>query len=430
MTWTLTSADCQKDAWHWMGVAVETAHTIGLHRASYMDGADTRQQGQARRIWWSLVIRDRLMALEYHRPMRIRLVDSDVPMLSMDDFQLAISSLESIRSEVNFPSTGDITTQRSLAAICIEQARLCDLMNNGTTAQSAAPNPKPASGESTTMQNMGGLDEWRKQLPHVAQLEDTSQPASHCNASVIVNRSFLHMVYLTATANEGVGKDSPDAPTSDSITEILSTLTNRQLIRYLPPTSITILTRASLGHLQGMTTSNGATQKKNLQAFAYCAEALRKIQQVYPPAHASMTLLDSAVKGTDLSLKSSGAAVANVSDLLREAVDLGLLAQSSQPVTPPPDDDNTATTVAIAVGGATATAVDPFFVHPPSPDATMEFDAFATLTPPSSYGSLDAGQCGEGGWLLLPNGDDDDDDGSVGSLDADFDSFINVVGDT
>lgn len=76
-------------SWHWTGIAIGLAQTIGLHRdpdakkknSSISDG----QRQLWRRLWWMCVFRDCWLALGMGRPMRISLEDCDSPLPAATD---------------------------------------------------------------------------------------------------------------------------------------------------------------------------------------------------------------------------------------------------------------------------------------------------------------------------------------------------------
>lgn len=78
----------QKDSWHWLGVSVSLAYSIGMHRDPANRYLSVRYRRMCKRIWWSIYICDRLLALGLRQPMRIRDCDFDVPMVTTDDFEL------------------------------------------------------------------------------------------------------------------------------------------------------------------------------------------------------------------------------------------------------------------------------------------------------------------------------------------------------
>ena len=49
MTYWYETPDDQKDTWHWMGVAISLAHTIGLHRNPEKSNMDIKKQKDATR---------------------------------------------------------------------------------------------------------------------------------------------------------------------------------------------------------------------------------------------------------------------------------------------------------------------------------------------------------------------------------------------
>ena len=71
MSYWYETPDDQKDTWHWLGIAVSLAHTIGLHRHADTLSLDVSRQKLWKRIWWCLLMRDRLVALGMRRPTRI-----------------------------------------------------------------------------------------------------------------------------------------------------------------------------------------------------------------------------------------------------------------------------------------------------------------------------------------------------------------------
>ena len=106
--------DDERDPWHWIGVAISVAHTIGLHRNPEAIVVDKKQK-LWKRIWWSCLMRDRLVALEMRQPTRIKEQDFNVPMLTLEDFD--------IRPLDNFPTPQGM--QQELAMLCIANASLC-----------------------------------------------------------------------------------------------------------------------------------------------------------------------------------------------------------------------------------------------------------------------------------------------------------------
>lgn len=78
--------DITENSFYWTRVSLTVAQGIGLHRSvdnSQMPDIDKRMW---KRVWWSLFVRDRWAAVALGRPVLINLEDSDVPMITLDDF--------------------------------------------------------------------------------------------------------------------------------------------------------------------------------------------------------------------------------------------------------------------------------------------------------------------------------------------------------
>ena len=135
MTYCHKTACDQKESDYWMSIAMSLENKIGLHRnpekSLLMDPA---RQRLWKRIWWSIYMRDRLIALGLRRPTRIENGDFDVSMLTLDDFEVRIApDINSCISRCEIMR--DIEMQRQLAVICIEKAKLCIVVSNVLSVQ-------------------------------------------------------------------------------------------------------------------------------------------------------------------------------------------------------------------------------------------------------------------------------------------------------
>lgn len=99
--WYVDTED-RTGSWHWIGIAISLAQSIGLHRnpetdQSYKQCYSASQRPLWRRIWWSCYFRDAWLSLGMGRPMRINIDDCDTPMPSVDDF---LGELTGVPAEV------------------------------------------------------------------------------------------------------------------------------------------------------------------------------------------------------------------------------------------------------------------------------------------------------------------------------------------
>ncbi|KIM92606.1 hypothetical protein OIDMADRAFT_36477 [Oidiodendron maius Zn] len=125
------SSKGDKDAWHWLGLAISHSYSLGLNRKIPCTTDDLRIRRLKRRVWWATFVRDRTLALSdsgtFKRVIRIKREDCDVEMLSMDDFDL------NANEEVD--AGKEATQAMKNAALCVERALLCWCSNDGLLEQ-------------------------------------------------------------------------------------------------------------------------------------------------------------------------------------------------------------------------------------------------------------------------------------------------------
>ncbi|EXL40433.1 hypothetical protein FOCG_17055 [Fusarium oxysporum f. sp. radicis-lycopersici 26381] len=129
MTYWYETPDDQKGTWHWMGMAISLAYTIGLHRNAGLTSMTPAKQKLRKRIWWSCCMRDRLIALGMRQPSRIKDEDFDVPMLEESDFEIEALPKDNTVIPASCTLVRNLDMQRELAIMCIAKAQLCVCIN-------------------------------------------------------------------------------------------------------------------------------------------------------------------------------------------------------------------------------------------------------------------------------------------------------------
>jgi hypothetical protein len=79
-------ATVTKNVFYWNGVAVSIAHGFGMHRSAADSDLSIQDKRLWKRIWWTLFTRDRSVAAALGRPCHIDMRDSDVEMITEEDF--------------------------------------------------------------------------------------------------------------------------------------------------------------------------------------------------------------------------------------------------------------------------------------------------------------------------------------------------------
>ncbi|CAI6246693.1 unnamed protein product [Periconia digitata] len=334
LTYYYETPDDQKDTWHWMGVATSVAHTIGLHRNPDKSNLDSKRTKLWKRIWWSTYMRDRLIALGMRRPTRIKTEDFDVPMLTLDDFELAPISdaISCVPADCRVARNVDL--QRQLAIMCIEKARLCLCISHVLSKQYCVLNnnhglqndrttmmllPKKLDAEASGVKDCDEvLQSWVSGLPSEAKYSENYSGES----SLDVNRALLHMVFFTtlsALHRPQVLPSSQGGPASmpakvkiasevlevsrrnvrraaSAITSIAQRLDSLDLVKYLPTTGVTVLLPAIIIHLLDIKAPEEDTRRASLRGFCQCMVVMGKMRDLYAAADYSTAFLEAAIR--------------------------------------------------------------------------------------------------------------------------------------
>jgi hypothetical protein len=384
LTYYYETPDDQKDTWHWMGVATSVAHTIGLHRNPENSTMDAKRIKLWKRIWWSTYMRDRLIALGMRRPTRIKDEDYDVPMITLDDFEI-----EAIPDDVTCIShdctiARDVTKQRELAILCIQKAKLClcishvlgkqycvlnnnqGVANDRTTMMLLPKKLDPETSEVRVCHQM--LQKWFDDLPPEARGED----ALCGDASMDLNRSLLHMTYYSTVSALHRPQVFPATPftaqspgatnlldmsrvkvreAAQKITSLAQALDSGNIVRYLPTTGVTVLLPAIIIHLLDIKDFDEEIRRKSLRGFCQCMNVLYKLRDMYAAADYSIAFLDAAVRKAGIQVSTLAPAssdvkmhsVMTVEDLLDAGRRLDVISMPppasvhGTALTPPPD---------------------------------------------------------------------------------------------
>ncbi|KAL6703186.1 hypothetical protein ACN47E_010115 [Coniothyrium glycines] len=334
LTYYYETPDDQKDTWHWMGVATSVAHTIGLHRNPDNTNLDSRRVKLWKRIWWSTYMRDRLIALGMRRPTRIKSEDFDVPMLTLDDFEIAPLPENITCIPADCRVARDVDVQRQLAVMCIEKARLCLCISHVLSKQYCVLNnnhgpqndrttmmllPKKLDSENSEVKLCDEkLQRWVAELPEDAKYSDTPSGI----AAIDLAKSLLHMVFFTtlsALHRPQVLPNSQGGPAStpakinveselldvsrrnvrraaSAITSIAQRLDTSGLVKFLPTTGVTVLLPAIIIHLLDIKAPEEETRRSSLRGFCQCMAVMGKLRDLYAAADYSVAFLEAAIR--------------------------------------------------------------------------------------------------------------------------------------
>ena len=413
-----------------MGVATSVAHTIGLHRNPDNTNLDSKRVKLWKRIWWSTYMRDRLIALGMRRPTRIKSEDFDVPMLTLDDFEIAPipDSITCIPADCRVAR--DVDVQRQLAIMCIEKARLClcishvlskqycvlnnnhGLQNDRTTMMLLPKKLDPDTSEVKTCDEE--LQKWVNELPEDAKYTD--KPSGE--AAIDLARSLLHMVFFTtlsalhrpqvlpnsqggpasAPSKADVESDILDASrrnvrrAASAITSIAQRLDASGLVKYLPTTGVTVLLPAIIIHLLDIKAPEEETRRSSLRGFCQCMAVMGKLRDLYAAADYSVAFLEAAIRKAGIhvapismqtSLMPKVNPVTSVEDLVDAGRRLDMVnstntthSHQQSTLTPPPDAGTTNMATLEKLPGEEMNVTDA--------EVARRLETFLASTPPDS----------------------------------------------
>jgi hypothetical protein len=385
LTYYYETPDDQKDTWHWMGVATSVAHTIGLHRNPERSNMDSKRTRLWKRIWWSTYMRDRLIALGMRRPTRIKTEDYDVPMITLEDFDLRPipDSVTCVPPECTLAR--DVEKQRVQAIMCIEKAKLCLCISNVLSKQYCVLNnnqgmvndrttmmllPKKMDPETSDLRSCDeNLQSWLNNLPPEAQHREVFTG----DAPTDLSRALLHLVFFTTLSALHRPQVLPSPPSATpqspaaidllslsrrnvrraatAITSLAQALDAANLVKYLPTTGVTVLLPAIIIHLLDIKAPDEETRRESLRGFCQCMAVMGKLRDMYAAADYSTAFLEAAIRKAGIQVstfadsndavgKANMHPVTTVEDLVDAGRRLDMLSMpppTTSSLTPPPD---------------------------------------------------------------------------------------------
>ncbi|KAI3401044.1 hypothetical protein diail_753 [Diaporthe ilicicola] len=384
MTYWYETPDDQKDTWHWMGVAISLAHTIGLHRNPDNGTMSPRKQKLWKRMWWSCFMRDRLIALGMRRPTRIKDEDFDVPMLLESDFEIDVLPDDNTVLPLECTVIRNTDMQRELAEMCVQKAKLCVLISHMLKAQYSVlirDRLQPERTNTTMMlfpnkslDNLEAVHDvdkellgWATALPPSCHYRPLVRSDIEGGRSTIaVQRNLLHMVYQTTTSALHRPLFLPTSPlqppqasksvqessrakvknAATQITRMAAEMHHYHLDKYLPTTGVTVVLPAMIIHLVEYKHHDVQRREDAQKGFAQCMQVMVKLRDIYAAADFAAGFLESALKKASIELSSAVTAANANATTTTLPTDISATTPFARPATPPPDQTGPVVTAA------------------------------------------------------------------------------------
>ena len=331
--------DDQKDAYHWLQVALSLARRAGLDRNTDSINLPESERRTRKRLWWCLLIRDPLLALGLKRPISILPEHHDVPALNFHDLcydmrQVGLSKLGLDRNPEKLrllwsTCTTEAALHQCLSKIMSKQYTLRPMTRNVSTGDQTMTHrillPDTSDdARATILDCENSLRQWRKTLP--AELATTTLSPDlddSTSDAFVVYRTVLHMLYYTCMITlyrpwirALENPQNPSSPvaqddlrmkaattvriSAQSITKLAMDLHTGDLARHLPQTGLSALVAAIVSHISDLGSSDRAIRASGLGGFEQCSHALNELRENYYSADFSSDFVNLMMKARRL----------------------------------------------------------------------------------------------------------------------------------
>ncbi|KAL3441400.1 fungal-specific transcription factor domain-containing protein [Aspergillus insuetus] len=294
-------ANDRNGAWHWIGIAIGLAQSIGLHRhlrlANSSYPISKGLESIYRRIWWTCFIRDRWLSLATGRPMRINLDDCDVEEPNASDISDELKGMASQIYGDYLPYGADI-----LADLWLQLLKISSALGAVLTIHYKVGLPRPSledfqKSEDLVESSRPKCDKIKGSNPQLEVF--VYQLTLFYEATVLVLfRPYLSKCPLNADAAVQDNWQriclqkvrSAAANTSQTLERLLE----MDLVRYMKSMAITSIVPAMQIYLLDCKSPNFLTQRFAKQKLEVCMLAMSHLRQTYWGANFMLRLFQKA----------------------------------------------------------------------------------------------------------------------------------------
>ncbi|KAK4640597.1 Transcriptional activator of fatty acid utilization [Podospora pseudopauciseta] len=283
--------DVTKNVFYWTRVATIVAQGSGMHRSvegSQLSRSDKRLW---KRIWWTLFTRDRSVAVALGRPCHINLDDSDVEMLTEDDF---------IEDDADHP-TGEHPPDPIHVQFFLQYVKLCEIMGLVLSQQySVAAKGRRQNAIDLTHSDMA-LADWLQNCPKIVYWE---MPRHHFWSALLHSNYYttlclLHRAHMPPSGSHRFPEDSAYPSRNIAfqaaamITSIIENLTAHGELRYCPAYVVYSLFSALIMHVYQLRSPVQSIRQVTQDRIRTCMDALKDVSKVWLVGKMVHTLFES-----------------------------------------------------------------------------------------------------------------------------------------
>ncbi|KAH8751998.1 fungal-specific transcription factor domain-containing protein [Diaporthe sp. PMI_573] len=320
--------DVTKNVFYWSRVATIVAQGSGMHRSvegSQLSRADKRLW---KRIWWTLFTRDRSVAVALGRPVHINLDDSDVEMLTEDDF---------VEDEDGRPS--EYPPDPIHVHFFLQYVKLCEIMGLVLSQQySVAAKGRQRNPIDLTHSDMA-LADWLQNCPKVVYWE---MPRHHFWSALLHSNYYttlclLHRAHMPPGGGSSRFPEDAAYPSRNiafqaaaMITSIIENLSAHDELRYCPAFIVYSLFSALIMHVYQMRSPIPSIQQVTQDRIRTCMVALKDVSRVWLVGKMVSTLFEAILGNRTLEERLQKAAGKRHSKFQRSMQQLEQHAQDQQ----------------------------------------------------------------------------------------------------
>lgn len=296
----LTVLDVTKNVFYWSRVATIVAQGSGMHRSvehSQLSKVDKRLW---KRIWWTLFTRDRMVAVALGRPVHINTDDSDVEMVSEDDFL-----------EDDEPGLlAEYPPDRLHVQFFLHHVKLCELMGLVLSQQYSVASKARRQHQIDLVHSDLALADWMLHVPPEMRyhVEDKSRQnfwAALLHSTYYTTLCLLHRAHMppsTTTTNgtsyyTAVDETYPSRniafKAATAITSIIDNLIGHDQLRYCPAFVVYSLFSALIMHVYQTRSTTPSVVAESKERMRKCMLALKEVSRIWIVAKMVYTLFES-----------------------------------------------------------------------------------------------------------------------------------------
>jgi len=289
----------QKDGWHWIGIALLLARTIGLHRDINAQNLSAKIRALRRRLWWSFIVRDTLASIATNHVPLIRDSDFSVASLTMADFEHDTSpriiSMFNGNPNLEVLKFSEIAIQTVHICRLIKQVLFTAYHETTTGNIDILYMSKSSKYESLRPQSQSLCDverSFEKSLEDVHFPVETQAIGSEDEQALQIHKALLSilchygilLIHRPKHANEPK-KNLRDHVASRTrvrnaaihVNQILMEIYVADLTKRMSPTVISCLLPVGISHIQDMKSKNPAVHREGRRHLEECKQLLMEL---------------------------------------------------------------------------------------------------------------------------------------------------------